>query len=192
MVSDNLISGVPQMVACSAAAVAGVLDFRTYKIPNRLTVPLCLTGFLYHVVGHGLLGLRFSLLGFLVGLGVLALLYIIGAFGAGDVKLLAGVGSWLGPEATFSVFLVAAVGTGVYSLVTLLRHGGLRSVFSAVTVVFLQLQTISRHLAATERVEQLVDRVDRQQRLVPFGLMVAIGVVVVAVGGWRLGMAVLT
>ena len=103
--------------------------------------------------------------------------------GAGDVKLMTGVGAWLGASTTVYVFAVAAAATGIYSLVVLMRHGRLGHAVATIQVTMFQFKTLAKHLGASQRVESVVHRDDRRQRLIPFGAMIALGVVAVLI--WR-------
>lgn len=173
---------VPFIVVSIVVAVACVTDLKSFRIPNWLTLPLALSGLAFHTVAYGLAGVQNSILGLLFGALVLMLLYVIGGMGAGDVKLLAGVGAWLGIPAILYVFIVAAAVGGVYSFTLLILQGRLISAFTAVRVVVRQLAVMSRHLGTEERVESVVKYEDRRKRLVPFAVMIAIGVIVVMVG----------
>lgn len=75
--------------------VAAVIDGLQLKVPNWLTFPLIFSGWIYSTVAFGWEGLGWSLFGTLVGLALLLPSYAIGGMGAGDVKLLAGVGAWI-------------------------------------------------------------------------------------------------
>ncbi|MCA9179240.1 MAG: prepilin peptidase [Planctomycetales bacterium] len=75
--------------------VAAVIDGLQLKVPNWITFPLVLSGWAFSVWAFGLPGLGWSLVGTVVGLALLLPLYAIGGMGAGDVKLLAGVGAWM-------------------------------------------------------------------------------------------------
>lgn len=87
---------------------AGV-DVRTRRIPNALVLIILLTGLLLSFTPWGTLAPSRSLLGILAG-GLLVLpLFMLRALGGGDVKLLAGVGAWVGPVAAFKIVLAAAV-----------------------------------------------------------------------------------
>jgi prepilin peptidase CpaA len=83
---------------------AAVEDARVRRIRNWLTLSMALTGFA-HQGGH--VGAAAAGLG--VGFGLTVGLFILGAVGGGDVKLMAGVGAWLGPWGALAVFLVEAV-----------------------------------------------------------------------------------
>ena len=68
----------------------------------------------------GWAGLGWSLVGTGVGLALLLPAYAIGGMGAGDVKLLAGVGAWVWGTVTFYAFCVSAVVGGVIALAMVL------------------------------------------------------------------------
>ena len=74
--------------------VALLIDVKTKKIPNKLTVPVFAVGLLFQIaVGFGLL---FALGGFAVGFGLMLVLWLIGGSGGGDVKFMGALGVWLG------------------------------------------------------------------------------------------------
>lgn len=95
--------------------VAAVIDGIKLKVPNWITFPMILSGWLYSSVAFALagdpwyIGLGWSLLGTVVGLALLLPMYAIGGMGAGDVKLLAGVGAWVYGTVTLYAFCVSAI-----------------------------------------------------------------------------------
>jgi prepilin peptidase CpaA len=99
--------------------VAAVIDGLKLKVPNWITYPMILSGWIYSTALSpyaGWDGLCYSLLGTAVGLALLLPAYAIGGMGAGDVKLLAGVGAWMWPSVTFFAFAVSAVVGGVIAV----------------------------------------------------------------------------
>ncbi|MCH7751517.1 MAG: prepilin peptidase [Planctomycetes bacterium] len=99
--------------------VAAMIDGLKLKVPNWLTYPMILSGWIYSTALSpyaGWDGLWYSLLGTAVGLGLLLPAYAIGGMGAGDVKLLAGVGAWMWPSVTFYAFAVSALVGGVIAV----------------------------------------------------------------------------
>ena len=105
-------------------AIAFDLSWRT--IPNWLTGPSILVGLGFHTAMNQLAGFVFSLEGAALGLGVFVILYACGWMGAGDVKLFAAVGSFLGPAQTISAAIVIALVGGLLAFLVLGFHQGWR------------------------------------------------------------------
>jgi prepilin peptidase CpaA len=90
-------------------AIAAILDYRTKKIPNWLTVSAAVCGLAYAAfTTHGI-GPVWALAGFAVGFSLLLLPWLLGGGGMGDVKLLAALGVWLGPLYILVAFGLAAI-----------------------------------------------------------------------------------
>ncbi len=103
-------------------AVAALWDWRYRRIPNKLTLPFVLTGLVYHLAFHGLRGAGSAVLGMLLAGGILLVFYLLGATGAGDVKLAAGLGAWCGPAASAEVLMYAAIAGGLLAVLSVLAH----------------------------------------------------------------------
>ena len=97
--------------------VAAVIDGYKLKVPNWLTFPMIVSGWVVSGVLFGWEGLGWSLAGTAVGLALLLPAYAIGGMGAGDVKLLAGVGAWVGGTITLYAFCVSAIVGGLIAVV---------------------------------------------------------------------------
>lgn len=89
--------------------IAAVVDFRTKKIPNWLTVPAAVLGLGYNLLAPSGLGPVTALVGFAVGFALLILPWLLGGGGMGDVKMLAALGAWIGPVLLLATFAIAAV-----------------------------------------------------------------------------------
>ncbi|MCA8999222.1 MAG: prepilin peptidase [Planctomycetaceae bacterium] len=92
-------------------AIAAVWDLKTRRIPNWLTFSMFGAGLFFHIVLSVVDGwhhLSSSLLGFLGGFTVMFVLFAIGGGGAGDVKLMAALGSWLGFRLILAIFVLSA------------------------------------------------------------------------------------
>jgi prepilin peptidase CpaA len=101
-------------------ALCAASDLRSNKIPNIVTVPFAMAAVALHTFNNGLDGFLFSTVGMATGVGLLVIPYIMGGMGAGDVKFMGSVGSFLGAKATLGAFLFIALAGGIYSLALVL------------------------------------------------------------------------
>jgi prepilin peptidase CpaA len=117
------------VVALAIAACACVTDLRSRRIPNLLTFGGAVAGVLFHAVTGSTHGLLMSTGGWVVGLMVYLLPFLLGGLGAGDVKLVAALGAWLGPHDVAWLALYAGVAGGVGALAIALLHSYLSQAF---------------------------------------------------------------
>ncbi len=165
---------VPIAIALTAALIAAITDVWKFKVYNLLTLPLLAAGLLYHAMWADLAS---SLLGVLFGFGALIALHVIGGMGAGDVKLMAALGAWLGMPLTFHVFIASSLAAGVYAAILMVVTGKVGETFLNLQVLWMRLVCIGRYLGADDRVEKEVRRADRRRRIIPFAAMVLVGIV---------------
>jgi hypothetical protein len=107
--------------------VSAIIDVRQRRIPNLLTAPFLLAGILFHLTASGRFGygpLVDGVLGMLVATLILGCMWVAGGTGAGDVKLMMGLGMWVGLQTVLYVML----GSLVTSLCLLLAVIGLRKI----------------------------------------------------------------
>src|SRR5882762_1737796 len=94
----------PVVVVCVGMVAAAVIDWWKFKVPNKLTFPLIVSGWLLGLCvnfgwvegyqGQG--GVGAALAGTFLGLGLILPVYAIGGMGAGDCKMTMGFGAWVG------------------------------------------------------------------------------------------------
>jgi len=125
-------------------------DVRTRRIPNWLTGAIAGAAFGLAFGGGPVTPLR-ALLGLVVGLALMLPGHIIGATGAGDVKLMAAVGAVVGPDVIFRAFLYSAVAGGVLAIVVALRRGRLGTTLKATTNLVTQPVHAKRAIEASDR-----------------------------------------
>jgi prepilin peptidase CpaA len=82
---------------------AAVIDWWKFKVPNRLTFPLIVSGWALGLLNQfqlipcgGSGGIVAALAGTFLAGGLLIWLYAMGGMGAGDVKMSMGFGAWIG------------------------------------------------------------------------------------------------
>ncbi|MCU1258430.1 MAG: peptidase prepilin type [Bryobacterales bacterium] len=139
-----------QLLLALLVTLAAISDLRTRRIPNALVLAGSLLGFSVQLFLFRLPGLRTAALGFGLGFILYLPLWLLGARGAGDVKLLAAAGSFLGPANTLTLFIVAAILGGVLALMIVLIKGRTRQTAANVAVILSDLFRLRRP-AATVR-----------------------------------------
>jgi prepilin peptidase CpaA len=132
------VSPVPpeQLTVFAIAVVACMTDLRRRRIPNILTLGGAVAGLVFSVVTAGGNGAITSLEGWALGLVLWLPFYALRGMGAGDVKLLACVGAWVGPAAVLHVAIYASIAGAVLALVVAARHRYLRTAVRNVWVLF--------------------------------------------------------
>jgi prepilin peptidase CpaA len=172
---------VPIAIVLVGSLIAAATDILKFKVYNALTFPLLTGGLLFHAYLGGWHGLGDSTLGLLFGFGALIVLHVLGGVGAGDVKLMAAIGAWLGVEKTFYVFIASALATGVYASVLVLTSGRLAEHATNLQILIHRLSSIGKYLGADDRMEAEINSPERRRRVVPFAAMVAVGFIVTIV-----------
>src|SRR5262245_35930403 len=102
MSTINIFLGAILTLACISA-------LRTRRIPNALTFLAMVGALLFHGVTGGVTALGWSLAGCFLGLALFLPMFVLRGMGAGDVKLLAAIGAWLGPSQVTTVALASSL-----------------------------------------------------------------------------------
>lgn len=154
-------------------SVAAVFDLRFHRIPNWLVLAGALFGVIYNTIAPTFPGntILFPLAGIGMGLLLFLPLYFLRAMGAGDVKLLAMVGAFLGAGATVRVALLSIIAGGVLAIVFVAMKGTAPRLIQNLSTVFqLTILDVSTGNAPGLRVapEQSAGRL-------PFGVAILVG-----------------
>jgi prepilin peptidase CpaA len=115
----------PLVVLALGLGTAVVIDVRSRRIPNWLTAGIAAAGFGI-ACGGGQVTPMQATLGMAIGLLLMLPGHVIGATGAGDVKLMAAVGSVVGTGSILSVFLYTAVAGGALAVAVAVKRGQLQ------------------------------------------------------------------
>ena len=100
----------------AGTATGAAIDLWTRRVPNPLTMGLATVGVVFAACGISNLTLGASLLGLALGLVLMLPGHMIGATGAGDVKLFAAAGAFIGPRHMLTAFLYTAIAGGVIAI----------------------------------------------------------------------------
>jgi prepilin peptidase CpaA len=114
---------VPIVTAVAASGLlSAVVDMRTRRVPNPLTMGIAATGLTFAATRLSGLTIAAAALGFAVGLGLMLLPYLFGAMGGGDLKLFAALGTFLGPRPILQAFLYTLLAGGILAVVVALQR----------------------------------------------------------------------
>src|SRR5215467_13249103 len=102
---------------------AALLDWRSRRIPNWLTVPGLFSGVAVHAAIAGRYGALFAFEGAGLALLILLPLVVMRALGAGDWKLMGAVGAFLGWRLVLFVLFGSIVASGIMAVVQVYRTG---------------------------------------------------------------------
>ena len=116
---SHIVVGVVLALAC-------ISDLRTRRIPNVLTFSAVATALLFHLLTGGWSAAGWSIAGCFLGALLFFPMFALRGMGAGDVKLLAAVGAWLGPSQVAIAALATSIAGGVIALAVALGHGYLK------------------------------------------------------------------
>ena len=105
--------------------VATVMDYHTGRIPNRFILMSLSTGLIYQILEKGVQALPAVMLGIIFPIILLFPIFTIKGLGAGDVKLIAVIGSFLSIteyRAILILIIVSILIGGVQSIILMCVH----------------------------------------------------------------------
>ncbi len=101
-------------------SVAAFFDMKEFRIPNQLCIVGILNGLCYHFIIEGLQGFSNYLGGMIIPLFCLGILFYFRMLGAGDIKLFAVVGSFLGKDVIW-IILYSIFVNGIFAFFILYK-----------------------------------------------------------------------
>lgn len=110
-------------------SVATFTDLRSRRIPNWLVFPFFVCGVAVSSILHGWHGAGQSLEGAGLGILIYGFMFWMGGMGAGDVKLCAAVGAWIGPGQLFIALVLTGLVGGLMALTWAVCGGFLTELF---------------------------------------------------------------
>lgn len=164
------------------AVVAAVTDCRTRRIPNVLTGPAFVGGLCWALTVGGLPGLADSLAGALLTMTPFVLLFVFAGGGAGDAKMMAAIGAWLGVIGGLLTLVTVMIAGGVLSVAAIAYQRNARDVTANLHWILDSLRTaIFRRGAA--RGDYVLPAVESLHTM-PYGLAIFGGTCIASGGVW--------
>lgn len=139
-------------------------DIRYRRIPNSIVVFVLLTGLTLNTVLGGMPGFLSSIVGCVLGFGLMLLLRLFGAMGAGDLKLFAAIGALIGVALVPQTFLFVLLTGGVVGAVYMMRRRRTRKTLSRL-----------RHLLSHPFHAVDVDQPTLIKESIPYGIAITAG-----------------
>ncbi len=152
------------------AVIITYYDVLYRRIPNAFVLATLVSGVAINAIFGGLPGLLTSLGGCALAFGLMFMLHVFGAMGAGDVKLFAAIGSVTGAQLVLPTFLVVVLTGGVLAMVSIIRAGRVATTMNRVLQILVGLLPgweIPRFAVPTDRTHTI-----------PYGVAITIGSII--------------
>jgi prepilin peptidase CpaA len=160
-------------------AIATFTDLRSRRIPNWLVLPFLLLGMGVSTWLHGWHGLGQSAAGFGLGFLAFGLLFFMGGMGAGDVKLFAAIGAWVGPHQLLIALVLVSLAGGVLVLAWALVGGFIGDLFQSTSDLALGWkkgkETADAEAAPADDSNAKKNQRTPKRRKIPYAPAIAIG-----------------
>lgn len=155
--------------------IAAVNDYRSYRIPNWLTASGTAFALVYSAVGpvSSHTGFLWAIEGLLLGFFALLPFYVLKIMGAGDVKLMAMSGAFLGVPDTFYAVLATFIVGGIAAFGFAIFHRALGRMLSNVRHI---AQLLMLSVVGGIRPEVRVAASESVGRM-PYGVSIGIGTI---------------
>jgi prepilin peptidase CpaA len=176
-ICQEIVKNWPIWVVSATLIVAAVIDGLQLKVPNWITFPMIVAGWIYSascVAGYPWWeGLLYSLAGTVVGLLLLLPAYAVGGMGAGDVKLLAGVGAWVWYKDTLYAFAFSAIIGGIIAVLMVVFRKKWDQHQSQFWMICNEILTVKD----PEKLAAIAAERKPSMMLLPYGIPIAIGTI---------------
>jgi prepilin peptidase CpaA len=157
------------LCALITAAIGAVQDVRARRIPNWLTYGSLSAALGLRIYWEGWHGLGQGAEGMLAGGGVFFLFFLVRGMGAGDVKLMAAVGAWVGAWPAVLVMVYTALAGFVIAVFYMVFYRRARSTLANAG------ELVRFHLTSGIKPHPEINLRDPAAIRVPYGLAIAAG-----------------
>jgi prepilin peptidase CpaA len=175
----GILENWPYWIVSITLIVAAVIDGIQLKVPNWITFPLIISGWLYSAISYSLagdpwyVGLAWSIAGTALGLALLLPAYAVGGMGAGDVKLLAGIGAWVHCGNTLVAFCVTVIVGAIIAIGQIAWKRGFAKHFRQMVFISNEIITIRN----PETLSEIAAQRKSSMCLLPYGIPICIGTI---------------
>jgi prepilin peptidase CpaA len=175
----GLTENWPIWIVSVTLVVAAIIDGVQLKVPNWITFPMIASGWIYSATSYAIagdpwyVGLSWSIAGTALGLALLLPAYAVGGMGAGDVKLLAGIGAWVHCGNTLMAFCISVIVGGLIAVGQIAWRRGFRKHFGQMAFIANEIITIKN----PEVLSEIAAQRKSSMCLLPYGIPICIGTI---------------
>ncbi|WP_145074996.1 A24 family peptidase [Aureliella helgolandensis] len=174
---ESIISQLSENGAMWAVSVtlviAAVIDGLYLKVPNKITYPLILAGWIYSTAVGGWAGLGWSLAATFFGLALLFGLHLIGGMGAGDVKLLAGIAAFVHIEHTWYIFVATTIVGAIMAIAQIAISGDWVKHWTQAQALLHEIVTVRN----ADKLYEISQERKPRMRLLPYGIPMTVAAI---------------
>lgn len=175
------ISIVPWAVVIFAAVIGAVTDLRARRLPNALTIPLWISGLAWGACTAGFAGFGEALGASLLIMLPYVFLFLFAGGGAGDAKMMAGVGAWLGLAHGSAALVAVAIAGGLIGILAAVIKREGKALAQNLLISSFGLFSVARgHVPIRDR-KAVLPPVETMRQM-PYGAAILAGLVVAAIG----------
>lgn len=165
--------------------LSSFFDLTKKRIPNMITFPAIVLGFLMNFIKYGNNGVKYSGVGFLFGLAVLSIPFTFGVMGGGDVKLMAAIGAIKGWRFVLLTAIYSGLIGGIIIIIILIIQKKLLITLKRTLAIMLKpiifvLTLTFENTKLKQFNDWLLDsQINWEKQYIPYGVAIGIGAVMV-------------
>lgn len=163
----------PMWAVSVTLVVAAVIDGLYLKVPNKITYPLIVAGWIYSTAVGGWPGLGWSLAATFFGLALLFGLHLIGGMGAGDVKLLAGIAAFVHMEHTWYIFVATTIVGAIMAIIQIGVSGQWAKHWFQAHAILQEILTVRN----ADKLYEISQERKPRMRLLPYGIPMTVAAI---------------
>lgn len=160
---------ITELILLPFVGMCGIIDCKKYIIPNKITFPLLLIGFVYQIY---LMNWKSILLSLVIGFFLLLLAMATGGIGGGDIKLITAIYLWLPAYNATMVMMIASIIGLIWVIIKKTMVTNFTKTKEEYYKKAIMLQSLG--IRGIEKKDYSEDKTD----VVPFGTCIAIGLTI--------------
>ena len=172
-ITEHLAETWAMWLVSITLVIAAVIDGMYLKVPNKITYPLIVAGWIYSAAVGGWTGLGWSVLATFFGMSLLFGLHLIGGMGAGDVKLLAGIAAFVHVEHTWYIFVATTIVGAVMAMIQIAISGDWTKHWTQAHAILQEIFTVRN----ADKLYEISQERKPRMRLLPYGIPMTVAAI---------------